>query len=171
MHAALRAIVADDSAVYRAVLVRTLTCLGGVDVVAQAGDGAEAIELIKRHSPDFITLDLNMPVLDGVGTLRRLRAEKIPCEVIIVSAETRQGAAGTLDALQLGAVDFVTKPNEDNAGVSTEVLAAELRRLLAVVRLRKEARQRQLQCQSASMKVAAPTALIGVPRGNWKQPV
>lgn len=165
MTAPLRAVVADDSALYRAVLARALSSLGGIDVVAQAANGAEAVTLIKKHNPDFLTLDLNMPVLDGLGTLRTLREQKLPCEVLVVSAETRQGAATTLEALQLGAVDFITKPAEDNAQFSTEVLTNELRRQVAAIRLRRDRRQRQAEERAASIKLPAerpvqPTAVL-----------
>jgi two-component system chemotaxis response regulator CheB len=142
MNQPLRAIVADDSALYRRVLARCLAAVGGVDVVAEASNGQEALALVSRLEPDLLTLDLNMPVLDGLGTLRMLRDARSKCEVIVVSAETRQGAAATLDALQLGAVDFITKPATDDAKVSMDVLSSELRRHLAALRMRRDHRRR-----------------------------
>ncbi len=141
MSAPLRAVVADDSALFRALLVRSLTSLGGVEVVGQAANGGEALELVRKQIPDLLTLDLNMPVLDGLETLRALREAKATCEVIVVSSETRQGATATLEALQLGAVDFITKPAADNAQVSAEALSSELRRQLAIVRMRRDHRR------------------------------
>ncbi len=159
MNTPLRAIIADDSALYRALLVRTLSSLGGVEVLAQAVNGAQAVEQIKLHHPDLLTLDLNMPVLDGLGTLRALRDAKLVCEVIVVSSETRHGAAATLEALQLGAVDFITKPSEDNAQVSTEVLSSDLRRQLAAIRMRRDSRLRRQQAQASSLKVPVASNL------------
>ncbi|HEY5960648.1 MAG TPA: chemotaxis response regulator protein-glutamate methylesterase [Polyangiaceae bacterium] len=138
----LRAIVADDSALYRRVVARCLTSLGGVEIVGEASNGKEAIELASRCSPDLLTLDMNMPILDGLGTLRALRAAHLTCEVIVVSAETRQGAAATLDALQLGAVDFITKPATEDARISMDLLTYELRRQLSAIRMRRDHRQR-----------------------------
>jgi len=159
MNRPLRAIIADDSALYRAVLVRTLSTLGNVEVVAHAANGAEAVELVRKHGPDLMTLDLNMPVLDGIGTLRALREAKLCCEVIIVSSETRQGAAATLEALQLGAVDFITKPTEENVKVSSDLLGYELRRQLAAIRLRRDRRLRLQEPRASSAKMAASPSL------------
>ena len=159
MNSPLRAIIADDSPLYRAVIARTFASLGNVEVVAQAANGVEAVEQVRKNCPDLMTLDLNMPVLDGIGTLRALREAKLNCEVIIVTSETRQGATATLEALQLGAVDFITKPSEDNAKVSTEVLSFELRRQLAAIRLRRDRRLRIREARASSTKIAAAPSL------------
>jgi len=154
MTAPLRAVVADDSVLFRALLVRSLASLGGVEVVGQAKNGAEAVELVRQLGPDLLTLDLNMPVLDGLGALRAMREAKSNCEVIVVSSETQQGAAVTLEALQLGAVDFITKPAAENALLSAEALCCAMRRQLAVVRMRRDRRQ-QLDGSSSKATVAA----------------
>lgn len=161
MSSPLRAVIADDSALYRTVLARALSCIEGVEVVAQAKDGTEAVECVRKFSPDFLTLDLNMPRLDGIGTLRALREARLNCEVIIVSSETRQGAAATLEALQLGAVDFIVKPVEENAIVSAEVLGNELRRQLAAIRLRRD--HRQFRAPASVTKVPARSPSLAIP--------
>ncbi len=155
MNSPLRAIIADDSVLYRAVIVRTLMGLGNVEVVAQAANGAEAVEQVRKYGPDLMTLDLNMPVLDGLGTLRALREAKLCCEVIVVSSATRQGASATLEALQLGAVDFIAKPAEDSAKVSSDILSFELRRQLAAIRLRRDRRHRIQEARASSARMAA----------------
>ena len=164
MTSPLRAVVADDSALYRAILARALACIDGVDIVAQAANGTEAIEFVKKHSPDFLTLDLNMPRLDGLGVLRALREAHLSCEVIVISSETRQGAVATLEALQLGAVDFITKPAEESSVVSAEVLGSQLRRQLAAIRLRRDRRQvRDLPKTSSAKVVAAQSMSLPLP--------
>lgn len=162
MNAPLRAVIADDSALYRAVLVRALSTVGGVEIVAQASNGAEAVECVKKFGPDVLTLDLNMPVLDGLGALRAIREARLDCEVIVVSSETKKGASTTIDALQLGAVDFITKPAEDNAQVSLEVLGSELKRRLAAVKLRREYRQRAIAERGSSRTMVVATAAPGL---------
>ncbi|MGC4069382.1 MAG: chemotaxis-specific protein-glutamate methyltransferase CheB [Polyangiaceae bacterium] len=158
MNAPLRIVIADDSALYRAVLQRCLMSIGGVEIVAQAANGVEAVDLVQRLSPDVLTLDLNMPILDGIGTLRAMKAAKLDCETIVVSAETRQGVAVTLEALHLGAVDFITKPAEDNAKGSTEILSNELRRQFAAIRLRHERKRRLEEERSLSAKLVPVAA-------------
>lgn len=160
----LRAVIADDSALYRTVLARVLSSIEGIEVVAQATDGAEAVGYVKKFSPDFLTLDLNMPRLDGIGTLRALREAHLTCEVIMVSSETRQGAAATLEALQLGAVDFIIKPAQENAVASAEALGTELRRQSAAIRLRRDRRQLRELASSAKLPVRSPSLAIPILR-------
>jgi two-component system, chemotaxis family, protein-glutamate methylesterase/glutaminase len=155
MNLPLRAVIADDSALYRALLTRALGKIGGVDVVAQASNGAEAIDCVRKLAPDFLTLDLNMPKLDGLGTLRAIREARLTCEVIMVSSVTRQGAMATLEALQLGAVDFITKPDKDDSQVNAGALEAALRRQLSAIRLR---RNRIAHAPSASSHAQIPSA-------------
>lgn len=159
----LRAVIADDSALYRAVLKRSLLAIGDVEVVAQASNGAEAIEQLRRYSPDLLTLDLNMPTLDGLQTLRAMRDQQLRCEVIVVSSETKQGATSTFEALQLGAVDFITKPAEENATVSSEVLTQELRRQLAGIRLRRDRLRVRREAASVSAIRLGSSAMVAPP--------
>lgn len=138
MPSVLRVLIADDSVLYRTVIARSLESLGNVEIVGSAATGREALERIRNLSPDLVTLDLTMPELDGLGVLRQLKLEKHPCEVIMISASTRQGAESTLEALRLGAVDFIAKPAEGGPQGSAEELTDQLKRKLAVVRLRKQ---------------------------------
>jgi len=160
MNLPLRAVIADDSALYRALLTRTFGKIGGVEVVAQASNGAEAVVYVRELAPDFLTLDLNMPKLDGLGTLRAIREARLACEVIMVSSVTQKGAATTLEALQLGAVDFITKPDSDALQVNASALEAELRRQLSAIRLR---RDRRVHAPSASSLARTPVVRVQLP--------
>ncbi|MCK9485336.1 MAG: chemotaxis-specific protein-glutamate methyltransferase CheB [Dehalococcoidia bacterium] len=105
----LRVVLVDDSATVRAILRRALEA-AGVAVVGVAGDGLEALEVIARERPDVVTLDVEMPRMDGLATLGRLMAE-CPVPVVMVSTLTSEGAEATIRALELGAVDFIEKPS------------------------------------------------------------
>ena len=105
----VRAVLVDDSATIRAVLRRRLEAGGEIEVVGMASDGLEALDLIKHLRPDVVTLDIEMPRLDGLSTLARLMVEQ-PTPVVMVSGLTRDGADATIRALELGAVDFIEKP-------------------------------------------------------------
>ena len=107
--APLRVVLVDDSATVRSILRRALEA-AGIAVVGTAADGVEAIEVVAREQPDLVTLDLEMPRLDGLGTLERLMAEH-PLPVVMVSTLTTEGAEPTIRALELGAVDFIEKPS------------------------------------------------------------
>ncbi|PZN09664.1 MAG: chemotaxis response regulator protein-glutamate methylesterase, partial [Bacillota bacterium] len=106
----IRVLVVDDSAFMRAVITRLLTADPELEVVGTARDGLEAVEKARALRPDVVTLDVEMPRLDGLSALRRIMAE-CPCPVVMVSSLTQEGAATTVRALALGAVDFVPKPS------------------------------------------------------------
>lgn len=104
-----RLLVVDDSALMRRVLGDVFQAEAGFEV-AFARDGIEALEQIHAFKPDVITLDVQMPRMDGLSCLDRIMVER-PCPVVMVSSLTAEGADATLEALELGAVDFVAKPN------------------------------------------------------------
>jgi len=106
----VKVLVVDDSAFMRQVITNHLAADPELEVVGSARDGLAALEAVSKLHPDVVTLDVEMPKLDGLGTLRRLMAEN-PLPVVMVSALTQEGAAATVEALQLGAVDFVHKPS------------------------------------------------------------
>jgi two-component system chemotaxis response regulator CheB len=107
--APIRVLVVDDSAFMRHAVARLIGEAGDLDVVGAAANGEEGLRLAAELKPDVITLDVEMPVLDGPGMLRRLMAEN-PTRVVMLSSLTSEGAAVTLDALDAGAIDFVAKP-------------------------------------------------------------
>jgi two-component system chemotaxis response regulator CheB len=125
--AKIRAVLVDDSATIRSVLRRKLEADGTIEVVGTASDGLEALDLIAQVRPDVVTLDIEMPRLDGLSTLQRLMATQ-PTPVVMVSSLTREGADATIRALELGAVDFIEKPALAAAvGVLADDLIAKVR--------------------------------------------
>jgi two-component system chemotaxis response regulator CheB len=105
-----KVVVVDDSAFMRMAISRLLSEDAEIEVVATASNGAEALEVIKTVRPSVVTLDVEMPVMDGLTVLDRVMRE-CPTPVVMVSALTKEGAEVTLRALQLGAVDFIAKPS------------------------------------------------------------
>jgi two-component system chemotaxis response regulator CheB len=107
----IRVLVVDDSALMRKLIPQLLERDSSIHVVATAMDGAFALKKIEEFKPDAITLDLEMPRMDGIETLRQImRQEQVP--VVVVSAHTREGASTTFKALHMGAFDFVAKPKD-----------------------------------------------------------
>jgi len=102
-------LVVDDSAFMRHAVGRLIGEAGDLVVVGSASNGEEGLKAAASLKPDVITLDVEMPVLDGPGMLRRLMATS-PTRVVMLSSLTTEGAAVTLDALDAGAIDFVAKP-------------------------------------------------------------
>ena len=109
-----RVLVIDDSALMRRVLSDILARDPQIEVVGTATDAYVAREKIKRLNPDVITLDIEMPLMDGISFLRNLMRLR-PMPVVMCSSLTQAGADATLQALSLGAVDFIAKPRIDTA--------------------------------------------------------
>lgn len=146
----IRVLVIDDSAVMRKLLAELINSAPDIEAVGSAPDAHSARELIKTLNPDVLTLDVQMPKMDGIEFLERLMRLR-PMPVVMVSSFTEAGSETTLRALELGAVDFIGKPRMDSAQ-STEEYAQEL---LDKIRAAHSARVR---------RSAPPTASLAVPR-------
>jgi len=115
MNERVRVLVVDDSALMRKLIPNILARDPQIEVVGTAMDGAFALKKIEELRPDVVTLDLEMPRMDGMETLR-LIMRRAPLPVILVSTHSKEGAYSTFKALALGAIDFVAKPKEASAG-------------------------------------------------------
>ncbi len=103
-------LVVDDSALMRRVLCDIINSDERFEVVDKAANGLEALELLKQNQYDAVVLDINMPKMNGIELLGELRRLKISARVMIASTDSQEGAKVTLDALELGAMDFIHKP-------------------------------------------------------------
>jgi two-component system, chemotaxis family, protein-glutamate methylesterase/glutaminase len=104
----INVVIVDDSAFMRKSLSLMLESDPGISVVGTARNGQEGFELVKKVNPDVVTLDIEMPVMDGLTALKKIMAE-CPTSVIMVSSLTTEGAQSTIKAMELGAVDFIPK--------------------------------------------------------------
>lgn len=107
-------LVVDDSGFFRKRVCEILNSVPDIKVVGTASNGREAIELVKKLNPDVVTMDYEMPVMDGITAIRHIMAE-CPTSILMFSSLTYEGARVTLDALEAGAVDFLPKNFEDIA--------------------------------------------------------
>jgi len=108
----IRVLIIDDSLLIRKVLTEILNSSSDIEVVGTAEDPLIAREMIKELNPDVLTLDIEMPRMDGITFLRNLMRLR-PMPVVMISALTESNAEVTLTALELGAVDFIAKPTMD----------------------------------------------------------
>ena len=124
----IRVLLVDDSAFMRKVLQAIVSGDPQMEVVGQAKDGNEAVTMAQSLKPDVITMDINMPHMDGLQATEQIMSQS-PRPIVVVSSETREGAASTLVALELGAIDFISKPS---SGVDLDMnsIGAELNRKL-----------------------------------------
>ena len=149
----IRVLVIDDSATMRAVIIRALSRDAGIAVVGEASDPLQAREAIKALNPDVLTLDVEMPQMNGLDFLERVMRLR-PMPVVMVSTLTSRGAEATLRALELGAVDCIAKPQlNDHAAFD---------RIASIVRMAAGARPRALR----DTPIDAPTTMKGYTPGD-----
>jgi two-component system chemotaxis response regulator CheB len=155
----IKVLIVDDSALIREVLSRTLGKDGDIVVVGAAEDPLEARDKIKTLNPDVLTLDIEMPNMNGLQFLERLmRLHPLP--VVMVSTLTTKGASETLLALELGAVDFVAKPNATLSG-GLDAFGENLRQKVRAAS--------HADVRSRAMKAAPPVMQVrtaAAPRGS-----
>jgi two-component system chemotaxis response regulator CheB len=135
----IRVLVVDDSALMRKLIPAILARDSSIEVVGTAMDGAFALKKIEELRPDVVTLDLEMPRMDGMETLR-LIMRRAPLPVILFSTHSKEGGYSTFKALALGAVDFVAKPKDAAAGHLEEIAD----QLIAKIKVAKRAAGRKL---------------------------
>ncbi|MCU7835516.1 MAG: chemotaxis response regulator protein-glutamate methylesterase [gamma proteobacterium symbiont of Taylorina sp.] len=118
----VKVLIIDDSALIRQLLREILSSDAGIEVVGTAADPLIAREKIKKFSPDVLTLDIEMPKMDGITFLKNLMRLR-PMPVVMISTLTEAGAGVTLEALEIGAIDFISKPKVDVADKLQEYAA------------------------------------------------
>jgi two-component system chemotaxis response regulator CheB len=128
----IRVLVVDDSALIRRLISTALSGVADVEIVGTARDGLEAVDAVEELRPDVVTLDIEMPRLDGLGALDRIRQRQPRLPVIMFSTLTERGADATLEALSRGASDYVTKPS--NTGSVADGLASVRDQLVPRIR-------------------------------------
>jgi two-component system chemotaxis response regulator CheB len=151
----VRVLIVDDSAVMRSLLRSVILSDPGLEVAGTAADGASALEALRLERPDLLVLDVEMPVMDGLVTLRELRARDHTMPVIMCSSLTQRGAGVTIEALASGASDYVAKPTgQAGREAAIRALAQEL-----IPRI--HALTGHLQARSAT--AAAPRSVLPMP--------
>jgi len=152
----IRVLVVDDSAVVRSIIADSIAATPDMKVIATAGDGRQVLEILETARPDVITLDIQMPNMDGLATLDSILARR-PIPVIMVSSLTKLGAEITLDALDRGAVDYLEKP--DYGAKTRAALREELPRKIRaaagldverILQIRRNRKQRRAEADKAA---------------------
>jgi len=161
----IRVLIADDSAFMRKVLQSILLADPQLEVIGEARDGREAVSLAESLKPDVVTMDINMPHMDGLQASEVIMSSH-PRPIVIVSSESREGADTTLKALELGAIDFVAKPSSgvdlDMNSVRDELLR-KLKMAAKVRVVRTAVRPKTSQGFAAAPASAPPPAAASVP--------
>src|SRR5579871_4529587 len=180
-----RVMIVDDSAFMRKVLETIFNGDEQLQVVGQAKDGREAVALAESLKPDVITMDINMPHMDGLQATAQIMTTN-PRPIVIVSSESREGADSTLKALELGAIDFVSKPSSgidlDMQSVREDLLrkvrmSAKVRvvrtasRLVSTLQNASPAQSSPASSQQSSSKITARPASVALASLDQRFPV
>ncbi|MFD2112962.1 protein-glutamate methylesterase/protein-glutamine glutaminase [Thiorhodococcus fuscus] len=167
---ALRVVVVDDSGFFRRRIVEILNADIGIEVVGTAANGMEAIEVVKRLDPDVVTMDIEMPVMDGISAVRRIMAES-PRPILMFSTLTTEGAKATLDALDAGATDFLPKRFSEMAKDEDSAKILLRRRVRALGRSRLRAGSQAHVESRDRAAFAEPAPVVTRPMTSLRAPV
>lgn len=147
----IKLLIVDDSALMRRQLTQIFASAGDFDI-RQARNGREAVEQNREFQPDVVTLDINMPEMDGLTALSHIMAER-PVAVVMVSSLTEQGALATFEALNLGAVDYIAKPGGTISLSIGEITDELLSKVRAAARARIKGRVSAVKGLAQRMRV------------------
>lgn len=162
----VKVLVVDDSSFFRRRVTEILEESPHIEVIGQARDGEDAIAKARKLQPDVITMDIEMPVLDGISAVRRIMAER-PIPILMFSSLTHEGAKATLDALDAGAVDFLPKKFEDIARSRSDASQVLQQRVLQIAR-NKPSTKPATPLSAARPKPVTTTERAPVKVGNYK---
>ena len=171
----LRVLVVDDTIVFRRAISDALAGEPGTEVVGTASNGKLALARIAELRPDLVTLDIEMPEMNGLEVLEAMNATKSTAGAIVLSSLTTRGGEMTVRALELGAFDFLTKPNGCGPGASVSELRAQLLPIVRAYRRKREIRSilhapAAPPITTSTMRIparsSAPLVLIGVSTGG-----
>ncbi|GAB4335100.1 MAG: chemotaxis response regulator protein-glutamate methylesterase [Desulfobulbaceae bacterium] len=182
-----RILIVDDSRIFRSALQQGLSRASDIEVIGSVWNGVKALEFLRENDPDLVTLDIQMPEMDGIETLQaiqKINTERPPerqIGVIMLSSHTKKGADITVKALEMGAWDFIPKPEgndlQDNLTFLCQQLIVKIRNYAVRVRTRPKRKQPVTTDESASRKKkkkelscsqAIRAVLIGVSTGGPK---
>ena len=173
-----RVLVVDDTVVFRRIVTEALAKVPNVEVIGSAGNGKIALARVATMHPDLITLDIDMPEMNGIEMLEQLSSTGSKCGVIVLSSQTVRGGHLTMRALELGAFDFITKPQAGSVEENRAVLRSMLLPIIRAFERRQEIRSilQKTPVHSAphepapssrsARRTGPPIVLIGVSTGG-----
>ena len=159
-------LVVDDSALYRQSIHNVLREVDGASIVGIAKNGVEAIEKIEQLDPDLLTLDVQMPGMDGIEVLREIKRRRMRPKAIMVSSLTAEGAKVTTDALMEGAFDFILKPSSNDSAANRQTLRDALEEKIAAFREASGQRKANRRRSAAKQTIASDEVAEAAPAPN-----
>jgi len=159
----IKVLVVDDTIFYRKIVSDTLSELPDIEVVGTANNGKIALSRIKTLKPDLITLDVEMPVMNGLELLEEIQSSGLTVDTIMLSSKTEKGSLATMRSLELGAFDFVAKPDDKDPLVNKKLIREGLVKLLRAYKLRKSMR--------GGLKGTAPAKAKAISKSTLNKPL
>ncbi|MBQ0756041.1 MAG: chemotaxis response regulator protein-glutamate methylesterase [Amphritea sp.] len=153
----VRVLVVDDSVFFRNRISQMLAAHPDIQVIDTAKNGKEAVDKVKRLNPDVVTMDIEMPEMDGITALKLIMAEH-PCQVVMLSSLTQRSAAVTLEALALGAVDYMEKDARAWVADSTVIGATLVEKIIAVGGQKRSASRSVLSIKPEVKQASSPSS-------------
>ncbi|MDH7600404.1 MAG: chemotaxis protein CheB, partial [Sedimentisphaerales bacterium] len=166
----IKVLVVDDTILYRKVVADILASIPDVCVVGTAADGRIATWRIENLRPDLVILDVEMPHLDGLQVLQFIRQKGLPTSAIMLSSLTQAGSRQTIEALELGAFDFIPKPQTSSFEQSRQAIQRDLTRAIeAFIRHRALRQATDRTAQVVTPGQAMPSATVVKPRPPFQR--
>lgn len=170
----LKALVVDDTVVYRKVLTKAVEDTGVCEVLKTAPNGAIALDWIKQKQFDVVLLDVFMPELDGIETLKRIKRDYPDMPVIMISGDGNESVKNTVKALELGAMEFILKPTQDDPDKNSATITRTLKILFAQIQInqmgRQQVKERSSDIERITVSPKAPNRKMSPPvkrRTDW----
>jgi two-component system chemotaxis response regulator CheB len=166
----LRVLVVDDTVTYRKILSEVIKDMSDMEAASTAPGGAIALKKLSQEKIDLVLLDVHMPDMDGVETLKRIRKEFPAVAVVMVSGVTTRSADTTIEALQLGAVDFIRKPDGPDAAANLARLKSDIQAVIRLVKIRQltsasgPSKPAPVKPAAALLKPETPVKATALPR-------
>ena len=158
-----RILVVDDSALYRQSIHNVLREVAEISIVGTAKNGVEALEKIEQLDPDLLTLDVQMPDMDGIQVLQEIKRRRLRPKAIMVSSLTSEGAQVTTDALMEGAFDFILKPSSNDSLANRQQLRDALEEKISAFRESSGSRQKRIRRSLAKHHVESDDVVEAAP--------
>jgi two-component system chemotaxis response regulator CheB len=133
----IKVVVADDTAIYRKILTMAVEKVDSAEIVGSAADGLGVLDILKTQKADLVLLDVCMPRMDGIEALREIHKLYPDINVVMFSGVTSADADTTVEALEIGALEFIPKPKSKSLDESMKILSQELARIVRLIKIRK----------------------------------
>ncbi len=151
-----RILITDDMVTYRIILSSILRTFEDIEIVGTAKNGLEALKKIPEYTPDIVTLDVEMPIMDGLTALKKIKTNYPNVEVIMVSSASRKNADVTVKALEAGAFDFIVKPDAASAEEARQELTSALRNHITAIMQKKPLKSQTIAQVSPTARPVTP---------------